>query len=84
MEMGMRLKSEVMERNKETPACQTAVAKDGPELARLLVHVRERARETEMERGREWESKWKRERENAGLDPSNSSCHRTFTFRMMI
>lgn len=32
--------SEKLERNKETPACQTGVMRDGPEIAWLLVlHV---------------------------------------------
>lgn len=55
--------SEKLERNKERLPCQTVVVRDGPELAWLLVHVRERERETEMERDREWESKCESGRE---------------------
>lgn len=50
----MRLGSEKLERNKETPPCQTVVVRDGPEIAWLLCAcVCER--ETKMESDREWE-----------------------------
>lgn len=49
----MRLGSEKLERNKDTPPCQTVVVRDGPEIVWLLAHVcvRERRRWREIQSG---------------------------------